>query len=70
MFLLNLQPIFPELPCRPIHVLGSEMGNAKESVQRRIDEVVACLRDARIFVLGIASEVLLIIPVMKNSFIS
>jgi hypothetical protein len=32
MFLLNLQPICPDLPCRPIHVLGSE--TAGRSIQR------------------------------------
>jgi hypothetical protein len=56
VFLLNLQPIFPELHCIPIHVLGFETGNTNKSVQRRIDEVVACLREARIFVFGIASD--------------
>jgi hypothetical protein len=56
MFLLNLQPIFPELHCRPIHSLVSETGDVSKCVQRRIDEVVACLRDARIFVLEIASD--------------
>jgi hypothetical protein len=56
MFLLNLRPIFPESHCRPIRVVGSETGNVNESFQRRIDEIVACSREARIFVLGIASD--------------
>jgi hypothetical protein len=42
MFLLNLRPIHLGIPCRPIRVLGSERGNANQSVQRRIDEVIVC----------------------------
>jgi hypothetical protein len=31
-------------PCRPIYVLGSEAQNANESVQRRLNDVIACGR--------------------------
>jgi hypothetical protein len=40
LFLLNLQPVFPDLPCRSIHFLGSETGHANDRVQRRIDEII------------------------------
>jgi hypothetical protein len=56
MFLLNLQPIFPHLPYRPIHVLSSETGDANTPIQRRIDEIIASLVIAKIPVLGIASD--------------
>jgi hypothetical protein len=56
MFLLNLQPISPHLPCRPIHVLSSETGNANELIQPRIDEIIAWRAVPKIPVLGIASD--------------
>jgi hypothetical protein len=56
MFPLNLQPIHPGIPCRPIHVLGSETGNANQSIQRQITEMIVCLKNAKISVLGIAFD--------------
>jgi hypothetical protein len=56
MFLLNLQPISPRLPCRPIHVRSPETGNANRPIQRRIDEIIAWLAMAKIPVRGIASD--------------
>jgi hypothetical protein len=56
MLLLNLQPICPDLPCRPIHVLGSETANSNEPVRRRIDEIIDWLRLTKISVLGIAFD--------------
>jgi hypothetical protein len=52
MFLLGLPPMFPDLSCGPISLLGSRTGNANVPVQRQIDAVIACLKDARISVLS------------------